>query len=79
LNEILLLHGWRKVGTSLPNRAQVNFLMIANLSVVYRKSVLVDSSGSVALDNVLSSSVRRQPDVDALATVGNGEAAVARW
>lgn len=37
------------------------------------------SSGAVSLDNILATSVRQAPDIDALATSVTGEAAVLLW
>jgi len=55
----------------------INFFRMAGMMSGNR--VRVESSGGVALDDILKSGVRGQPDVDALATSGNGEAAVLLW
>jgi xylan 1,4-beta-xylosidase len=69
--------GFRTLSTNGIDEPVINFFRMAGMMSGAR--VRVESSGSVALDDVLRSSVRRQPDVDALATVGNGDAAVLLW
>jgi len=69
--------GFRTLSTNGIDKPVINFFRMAGMMSGNR--VRVESSGGVALDDILKSGVRGQPDVDALATSGNGEAAVLLW
>jgi xylan 1,4-beta-xylosidase len=69
--------GYRTLATNGVNKPILNFFRMAGLMQGSR--VAVESSGSVALDTILKQSVRKAPDVDALATRAPGQAAVMLW
>ncbi|HYK35486.1 GH39 family glycosyl hydrolase [Alloacidobacterium sp.] len=69
--------GFRALSTNGIDKPVLNIFRMAGLMAGNR--VKVESSGSVPLDDILKTGVRQQPDVDALATVGNGQAAVMIW
>ena len=69
--------GFRTLSTNGIDKPVINFFRMAGMMSGNR--VRVESSGGVALDDILKSGVRGQPDVDALATSGNGAAAVLLW
>ncbi|WP_158751262.1 beta-xylosidase [Acidobacterium sp. S8] len=69
--------GFRTLATNGVDKPVINFFRMAGLMTGER--VRVESSGSVALDDILKSGVRQQADVDALATAGDHEAAVMLW
>ena len=57
--------------------AELNFFRMVGLMSGHR--VEATSSGAVPLNTILASSVRQDPDIDALATRAPGEAAVLIW
>ena len=69
--------GFRTLSTNGIDKPIINFFRMAGMMSGNR--VRVESSGSVALDAILKSGVRQQPDVDALATADDGKAAVLLW
>lgn len=69
--------GFRTLSTNGIDKPVINLFRMAGMMSGNR--VHVESSGSVALDDILKSGVRQQPDVDALATADTGEAAVLLW
>jgi len=69
--------GFRTLSTNGIDKPVINLFRMAGLMAGNR--VRVQSSGSVPLDDVLKTGVRQQPDVDAVATAADGEAAVMLW
>ncbi len=69
--------GLRTLSTNGIDKPIINLFRMAGMMSGNR--VRVESTGSVPLDDILKSGVRQQPDVDALATAGNSEAAVLLW
>jgi xylan 1,4-beta-xylosidase len=69
--------GFRTLSTNGVGKPVINLFRMAGLMSGTR--VKVESSGRVPLDDILKAGVRRQPDVDALATTADGEAAVMLW
>ena len=69
--------GFRSLATNGIDKPVLNvFRMFALMS---GNRVKVESTGQVPLDTLLTSGVRNAPDVDALATVADREAAVLAW
>jgi xylan 1,4-beta-xylosidase len=69
--------GFRTLATNGVDKPVLNVFRMAGLMSGER--VATSSTGQVALDDILSSGVRQQPDVDAFATRGANEAAVMTW
>ena len=69
--------GFRSLATNGVDKPVLNVFRMAGLMSGER--VEVNSSGGVALDEILKSGVRGTPDVDAFATKGDHEAAVMLW
>jgi len=69
--------GFRTLATNGIDKPVINFFRMAGLMEENR--VRVESSGGVALDELVKTGVRQQADVDALATAGDGQAAVMVW
>jgi xylan 1,4-beta-xylosidase len=69
--------GYRTLATNGVNKPVLNFFRMAGLMKGER--VASTSTGAVALDDILKSSVRQAPDIDALATAAPGEASVMLW
>jgi xylan 1,4-beta-xylosidase len=69
--------GFRTLSTNGIDKPVINVFRMAGLMAGNR--VRVESSGGVGLDEMLKSGVRQQPDVDALASVGDRQAAVMLW
>lgn len=69
--------GLRTLSTNGIDKPIINLFRMAGMMSGNR--VRVESSGSVALDDILKSGVRQQPDVDALATSDKNAAAVLLW
>ena len=69
--------GYRTLATNGINKPILNFFRMAGLMKGDR--IAVASSGAVSLDSILKDSVRQAPDVDALATRAQQEAAVLLW
>ena len=69
--------GFRSLATNGIDKPVLNvFRMFALMS---GNRVKVESTGQIPLDTMLTSGVRNAPDVDALATVADREAAVLAW
>ncbi|HEY9714971.1 MAG TPA: hypothetical protein V6C72_15995 [Chroococcales cyanobacterium] len=69
--------GFRTLATNGIDKPILNVFRMAGLMSGQR--VMTTSTESVPLDTILSSGVRQTPDVDALATKANREAAVMVW
>jgi len=69
--------GFRTLATNGIDKPVLNVFRMAGLMAGER--VEASSSGRVAVDQILKSGVRQTPDVDALATKGEREAAVMVW
>jgi xylan 1,4-beta-xylosidase len=69
--------GYRTLATNGVNKPVLNFFRMAALMKGER--IAATSSGAVPLDDILKSSVRQAPDIDALATAAPGEASVMLW
>ncbi len=69
--------GFRALSTHGIDKPELNFFRMAGLMGGNR--VAANSSGAVGLKQILSSGVRQQPDIDALATSSRGAAAVMLW
>ena len=69
--------GFRSLSTNGIDKPVLNFFRMAGLMQGDR--VATSSEGQVPLGKLLSSGVREQPDVDALATCGERQAAVMVW
>jgi len=69
--------GYRTLATNGVDKPVLNFFRMAGLMSGDR--VEVKSSGAVPLDTILASSVRENPDIDALATSAPGKAAILLW
>jgi len=69
--------GFRTLSTNGIDKPVINFFRMAGMMSGSR--VKLESSGSVPLDDILKAGVRQQPDVDALATSADCEAAVMLW
>jgi len=69
--------GFRTLSTNGIDKPVINLFRMAGMMSGNR--VHVESSGSVALDDILKSGVRQQPDVDALATTDAAETTVLLW
>lgn len=69
--------GFRTLATNGIDKPVLNVFRMAGLMAGDR--VAVNSSGRVAVDDVLKSGVRQAPDVDALATAEERQAAVMVW
>ncbi len=69
--------GFRTLSTNGIDKPIINLFRMTGLMSGNR--VRVESSGRVALDDLMKSGVRQQPDVDALASADNGKAAVLLW
>lgn len=69
--------GFRTLATNGIDKPVLNIFRMAGLMSGQR--VAVNSSGQVPLDAILSEGVRQKPDIDALATKANREAAVLLW
>jgi xylan 1,4-beta-xylosidase len=69
--------GYRTLATNGVDKPVLNFFRMAGLMRGDRVAAV--SSAAAALDSILAHSVRQDPDIDALATSSNGEAAVLLW
>ncbi len=69
--------GFRTLATNGIDKPVLNVFRMAGL--LRGDLVKVSSSGAVGLDNILKSSVRNQPDIDALATRTETEASIMLW
>lgn len=69
--------GFRTLATNGIDKPILNFFRMAGLMSGER--VLTSSTGQVPLDRILSGGVRQAPDIDALATRADREAAVMVW
>jgi xylan 1,4-beta-xylosidase len=69
--------GYRTLATNGVDKPILNFFRMAGLMKGNR--VAVTSSGAVSLDDILKSSVRQGPDIDALATSAPQQASVLLW
>jgi xylan 1,4-beta-xylosidase len=69
--------GFRSLSTNGIDKPIINLFRMAGMMSGHR--VRAQSAGRIALDDILKSGVRRQPDVDALATTDKNEAAVLLW
>src|SRR5277367_6019915 len=69
--------GYRTLATNGVDKPVLNFFRMAGL--MRGDHVAAVSSGAVALDSILKSSVRQDPDIDALATTAPEQAAVMLW
>jgi xylan 1,4-beta-xylosidase len=69
--------GFRTLATNGVDKPVLNVFRMAALMSGER--VLTNSTGQVPLDDILSSGVTQTPDVDAIATKANREAAVMLW
>ncbi len=69
--------GYRTLATNGVDKPVLNFFRMAGLMRGNRVAVI--SSGAAGLDSILAAGVRRDPDIDALATSASGEAAVLLW
>jgi len=69
--------GFRSLATNGIDKPILNLFRMAGL--MQGERVAVESAGSVPLDTMLASGVRQSPDIDALATRGEHEAAVMVW
>jgi xylan 1,4-beta-xylosidase len=69
--------GYRTLATNGVDKPVLNVFRMAGLMRGNRVAAV--SSGAAPLDTILAHSVRQAPDIDALATSSNGEAAVLLW
>jgi xylan 1,4-beta-xylosidase len=69
--------GYRTLATNGVDKPILNFFRMAGLMNGDR--VATTSTGAASLDTILKSSVRQEPDIDALATSGPQQAAVMLW
>jgi xylan 1,4-beta-xylosidase len=69
--------GYRTLATNGVDKPVLNVFRMAGLMRGNRVAAV--SSGAAPLDSILAHSVRQAPDIDALATSANGEAAVLLW
>jgi xylan 1,4-beta-xylosidase len=69
--------GFRTLATNGIDKPVLNVFRMAGLMAGDR--VAVSSTGRVATDQILKSGVRSAPDIDALATAGEHQAAVMVW
>lgn len=69
--------GFRTLSTNGIDKPVLNLFRMAGLMDGDR--VRVESSSAVGLDDIVKAGVRQQPDVDALATASDHEAAVMLW
>lgn len=69
--------GFRSLATNGIDKPILNLFRMAGL--MHGERVAVESAGRVPLDTMLASGVRQAPDIDALATRGDREAAVMIW
>jgi xylan 1,4-beta-xylosidase len=69
--------GFRSLATNGIDKPVLNIFRM--LGLMSGNRVAVTSSGQVPLDDILATGVRAQPDVDALATRGEHEAAILVW
>jgi xylan 1,4-beta-xylosidase len=69
--------GYRTLATNGVDKPVLNVFRMAGLMRGNRVAAV--SNGAAALDSILAHSVRQAPDIDALATSSNGEAAVLLW
>jgi xylan 1,4-beta-xylosidase len=69
--------GYRTLATNGVDKPVLNFFRMAGLMRGNRVAAV--SSGAASLDGILAHSVRQAPDIDALASTSNGEAAVLLW
>jgi xylan 1,4-beta-xylosidase len=69
--------GFRTLATNGIDKPVLNVFRMAGLMSGQR--VMTSSSGQIPLNDILSSGVRQAPDVDALATNGEHQAAVMLW
>jgi xylan 1,4-beta-xylosidase len=69
--------GYRTLATNGVDKPILNFFRMAGLMKGDR--VAATSTGAVSLDTILKSSVRQDPDIDALATSAPQQAAVMLW
>jgi xylan 1,4-beta-xylosidase len=69
--------GFRSLATNGIDKPVMNIFRMAGLMRGNR--VKVTSDGALGIDEILKRSVRQQPDIDGVATVGEREAAVMLW
>jgi len=69
--------GFRSLATNGIDKPVLNIFRM--LGLMSGNRVAVASSGQVPLDDILAAGIRAQPDVDALATRGEHEAAILVW
>jgi xylan 1,4-beta-xylosidase len=69
--------GFRTLATNGVDKPVLNVFRMAGL--MHGDRVMTSSLGQVSLDDILSKGVTQTPDVDAIATRGDGEAAVMLW
>jgi xylan 1,4-beta-xylosidase len=69
--------GYRTLATNGVDKPVLNVFRMAGLMRGNRVAAV--SSGAAPLDSILAHSVRQTPDIDALASSSNGEAAVLLW
>jgi xylan 1,4-beta-xylosidase len=69
--------GFRSLATNGIDKPVINIFRMAGLMRGNR--VKLTSSGALGADEILKNSVRQQPDIDGMATVGEREAAVMLW
>ncbi len=69
--------GFRSLATNGIDKPVLNVFRMFGLMSGDR--VKTESTGAVPIDTLVSSGVRDQPDVDAFATVSNGQAAILLW
>lgn len=69
--------GFRALATHGIDKPELNFFRMAGL--MSGNVVAANSSGAVKVDQILTSGVRQQPDIDTLATSTHGMAAVMLW
>jgi len=69
--------GFRSLATNGIDKPILNFFRMAAL--MHGVRVSTTSTGAVALEDILSTGVRANPDVDAMATKGGNSAAVLLW
>lgn len=69
--------GFRSLATNGVDKPVLNFFRMAGLMSGTR--VAAESTGEVSLGEIVRTGVRDEPDVDAMATRGNNEAAVMLW
>jgi xylan 1,4-beta-xylosidase len=69
--------GFRTLATNGVDKPVLNVFRMAGLMSGER--VMTSSTGQVSLDDIVSKGVRQTPDVDAIATKADHEAAVMLW